>query len=50
MSCRIASVTSYLSEKNDARNPQNGDLHLAQIADIGMGYLENYFVYDVDDS
>ena len=37
----IASVTSYFSE-NEAENLQNGDLHLAQITDFEMGYLENY--------
>ena len=41
MSCRIASVTSYLRE-NEAKDLQNGDLHLAQIPDFGMEYLENY--------
>ena len=30
MSCSIASVTSYLSE-NEAKNLQNGDVHIAQI-------------------
>ena len=33
MSRRIASVTSYLSE-NEAKNLQNGDIHLAQIVGI----------------
>ena len=33
-------MTSYLSE-NDAENLQNGDLHLAQIPEFEMGYLEN---------
>ena len=42
MSCRIASVTSYLNE-NEAKNLQNGDVHPAQIADFGIGYLENHF-------
>ena len=37
----IASVTSYFSE-NEAENLQNGDLHLAQITDFEMGYLENH--------
>ena len=40
MSSRIVSVTSYLSE-NEAKNLQNGDVHLAQIPDFEMGYLEN---------
>ena len=42
MSCRIASVTSYLSE-NEAKNLENDDVHLAQIPDFGMEYLENHF-------
>ena len=41
MSCGIASVTSYLTE-NEAKNVQNGDVHLGQIADFGMGYLKNH--------
>ena len=32
---------AYLSE-NGAKNPQNGDIHLAQIPDFEMGYLENH--------
>ena len=32
MSCSIASLTSYLSE-NEAKNLQNGDVHIAQIPD-----------------
>ena len=32
LSCRIASVTSYLKE-NEAENPQGGNVHFAQIAD-----------------
>ena len=43
MSCRTASLTSYLSE-NEAKNLQNGDVHLAQIPDFEKGYLENYLV------
>ena len=35
-----ASVTSYLSE-SEAKSLQNGDVHLAQIPDFEMGYLEN---------
>ena len=35
MSCSIASVTSYLSE-NEAKNLQNGDVHIAQIPDFEM--------------
>ena len=38
--CSIASVTPYLSE-NEAENLQNGDVHLAQIPDFEMEYLEN---------
>ena len=34
-------MTSYLSE-NEAENPQNGDVHLTQIRDFEMGYLENH--------
>ena len=34
-------MTSYLYE-NEAENLQNGDVHLAQIPDFAMGYLENY--------
>ena len=41
LSCRIVSVTSYLRE-NEAENLQNGDIHLAQVPDFGMGYLEIY--------
>ena len=44
MSCRIASVTSYLSE-NEAKNLQNGDIHLAQIPDFEKGYLENHLAH-----
>ena len=32
-------MTSYLRE-NEAENVQNGDVHLAQIPDFEMGYLE----------
>ena len=48
MSCRIASVTSYLSE-NEAKNLQNGGVHLAQIPDFEMGYLENHLAIKVSD-
>ena len=41
LSCSIASVTSYLSE-NEAENLQNGDVHLAQIPDFEMEYLEPF--------
>ena len=40
----IASVTSYLHE-NGAENLQNGDVHLAQIPDFGMGYLDNHLAH-----
>ena len=33
-------MTSYLIE-NEAENLQNGDIHLAQIPDFEMEYLEN---------
>ena len=33
-------MTSYLSE-NEAENQRNGDIHLAQIRDFEMEYLEN---------
>ena len=41
ISCGIASVMSYLSEK-EAKNLQNGDVHIAQIPDFEMEYLENH--------
>ena len=44
LSCSIASVTSYLSE-NEAENLQNGDVHLAQIPDFEMEYLENHLAH-----
>ena len=34
-------MTSHLSE-NEAKNLQNGDV---QIADFGIGYLENHLVH-----
>ena len=37
-------MTSYLSE-NEAKNLQNGDIHFGQIADFGMGYLENHLAH-----
>ena len=37
-------MTSYLSE-NKAENLQNGDVHLAEIPDFEMGYLENYLAH-----
>ena len=44
MCCKIASVTSYLSE-NETKNLQNGDVHRAQIPDFEMEYLENHFAH-----
>ena len=41
MSYSIASVTSYLS-RIEAKNLQNGDVHIAQIPDFEMEYLENH--------
>ena len=41
-------MTSYLSE-NEAKNLQNGDIHLAQIPDFGIGYLENHWRSEVSD-
>ena len=38
------SVTSYLRE-NEAENLQNGNVHLAQIPDFAMGYLENHLAH-----
>ena len=43
-SCSIASVTSYLSE-TEAENLQNGAVHLAQIPDFEMEYLENHLAH-----
>ena len=43
MSSSIASVTSYLIENED-ENLQNGDVHLAQIPDFEIEYLENHLV------
>ena len=37
-------MTSYLNE-NEAKNLQNGDVHVAQIADFEMGYLENHLAH-----
>ena len=37
-------MTSYLSE-NEAENLQNGDVHLAQIPDFEMEYLENHLAH-----
>ena len=35
-------MTSHVIE-NEAENLQNGDIHLAQIPDFVMEYLENHF-------
>ena len=37
-------MMSYFSE-NETENLQNGDVHLAQIRDFGMGHLENHLVH-----
>ena len=37
-------MTSYLSE-NEAKNLQNGDVDPAQIAELGMGYLEIHLTH-----
>ena len=42
--CHIASGTTYLREKED-ENLQNGDVHLAQISDFGMGYLYDHLAH-----
>ena len=42
--CRIASVTSDFSE-NGAENLQDGDVHVAQIPDFEIGYLENHLAH-----
>ena len=44
MSRSIASMTSYLSQ-NEAKNLQNGDVHIAQIPDFKMEYLENHLAH-----
>ena len=41
-------MTSYLIE-NEAENLQNGDVHLAQIPDFEMEYLENHLRIEVGD-
>ena len=43
-SCSIASVTSYLIE-NEVESLQNGDVHLSQVPDFEMEYLENHLVH-----
>ena len=37
-------MMSFLRE-NEAENLQNGDVHLAQIHDFGLGYLENHLAH-----
>ena len=37
-------MTSYLDE-NEAKNLQNGDVHLVQIADFGVGYLKDHLAH-----
>ena len=37
-------MTSYLSQ-NEAKSLQNGDIHLAQIPDFDMEYLENHLAH-----
>ena len=37
-------MTSYLSE-NEAENLQNGDVHLTQIPDFELEYLENHLAH-----
>ena len=37
-------MMSYLSE-NEAENLQNGVVHLDQIPDFEIGYLENYLAH-----
>ena len=44
ISCSIASVTSYFIEK-EVKNLQNGDVHIAQIPDYEMEYLENHLAH-----
>ena len=44
LSYSIASVTSYLSE-NEAENLQDDDVHLAQIPDFEVEYLENHLAH-----
>ena len=37
-------MMSYLSE-NEAKSLQNGDVHLAEILDFEMGYLEDHLTH-----
>ena len=48
ISCSIASVTSYFIEK-EAKNLQNGDVHIAQIPDFEMNILRTIWRIEVGD-
>ena len=37
-------MTSHLSE-NEAKNLQNGDVHLPYVTDFGVGYFKKYLVH-----
>ena len=37
-------MMTYLCE-NEAKNIQNGDGHVVQILDFGMGYLKNRLIH-----
>ena len=37
-------MTSYLS-KREAKNLQNGDVHVTQIRDFEIGYLKNHLAH-----
>ena len=41
-------MTSY-SNENEAKNLQNGDVHLYQIADLGMGISRTIWCIEVND-
>ena len=41
-------MASYLIG-NEAKSLQNGDVHLSQIPDFEMGYLENHWYIEVSD-
>ena len=41
-------MTSYFIEK-EAKNLQNGDVHIAQIPDFEIEYLENHWRIEVGD-
>ena len=44
MSSSIASVTSYLSE-NESKNLENDGVHIAQIPEFEIEYLENHWAH-----